>query len=62
LEICEEACRVEELRDEMEEERSWDEESVSRVGLRVVAMEPLEVMVFRDLVRRNWRTREEGEG
>ncbi len=46
----------------MEEERSWDEESVSRVGLRVVAMEPLEVMVFRDLVRRNWRTREEGEG
>ena len=29
----------------MDEERSWDEESVSLVGLRVVAIEPLEVMV-----------------
>jgi hypothetical protein len=56
LEICEEACRVEEeLRDEMEEESSWDDESVSRVGARVVAMEPLEVMVRCEFADKNWR-------
>ena len=46
MEIWEEVCRVEEeLREEMEDESRCDEESVSRVGARVVAMEPLEVMV-----------------
>ena len=39
----------------MEEERSCDEESVSRVGVRVVAMEPLEVMVDCDLAGGTWR-------
>ena len=54
MEIWEEACRVEEeLREEIEEESSCEEESVSRVGARVVAMEPLEVMVEVDLVGRN---------
>jgi hypothetical protein len=53
LEIWEEACRVEEeLRDDIEEESSCDEERVSRVGASVVAMEPLEVMVDRDLAAR----------
>jgi hypothetical protein len=40
------------LRDDIEEERSCDEESVSRVGASVVAMEPLEVMADRDLAAR----------
>ena len=52
----------EELRDEMEEERSWDDESVSRVGVSVVAMEPLEVMVSCDLAGGNWRKGKKGEG
>jgi hypothetical protein len=53
LEIWEEACRVEEeLRDDIEEESSCDEESVSSVGASVVAMEPLEVMVDCDLAAR----------
>jgi hypothetical protein len=52
LEIWEEACRVEEeLRDDIEE-RSCDEESVSRVGASVVAMELLEVMADRGLAAR----------
>jgi hypothetical protein len=64
LEICEEACRVEEeLRDEMEEESNWDDESVSRVGVSVVAMEPLEVMVSCDFAGGNWRKKEKrGKG
>jgi hypothetical protein len=62
LEICEEACRVEEeLRDEMEDS-SWDDESVSRVGESVVAMEPLEVMVSCDLAGRNWRKQKKRGG
>lgn len=60
MEIWEEACRVEEeLRDEIEES-SWEEESVSRVGARVVAMEPLEVMVDCDHSGRNWRKGRKG--
>jgi len=51
-----------ELRDEMEEERSCDEESVSRVGVSVVAMEPLEVMVDCDLAGGNWARRERKGG
>lgn len=40
FEICEEACReVEEEREEIEDVRSWEEESVSRVGESVVAIE-----------------------
>ena len=62
LEIWEEACRVEdELRDEMEEERSCEEDSVSRVGARVVAMEPLEVIVDCDLAGRSWGERKKGK-
>jgi hypothetical protein len=46
LEIWEEACRVvDEERDEMDEVRSCEEVKVSLVGLRVVAMEPLEAIV-----------------
>ena len=56
MEICEEACRAEvELKDEMEEDSNWDDESVSGVGVSVVAMEPLEVMMSCDLAGRNWR-------
>ena len=33
---------------EFEEERSCDDESVSLVGLRVVAIDPLEVIVRKD--------------
>lgn len=33
---------------EIEEERSCDDESVSLVGLRVVAIDPLEVIVRKD--------------
>lgn len=40
-------CRdVEEERDDIEEVSSCDEESVSRVGLKVVAMEPLEAIAI----------------
>jgi hypothetical protein len=63
LEIWDEACRVEEeLREEMLDVRSWEEESVSRVGASVVAMEPLEVMVRGDLVGRNWESGKKGKG
>ena len=49
MDIWDEAWRVEEvLREEMEEERSCDDESVSLVGLRVVAIDPLEVIVRKD--------------
>jgi hypothetical protein len=63
LEICEEACRVEEeLREEIEEESSWDDESVSRVGLRVVAMEPLKVMTKRIVPSLEGSGGKKGEG
>ena len=47
LEICEEACRVEEDREETDDESSCEEVKVSLVGLRVVATEPLEAIVVR---------------
>jgi hypothetical protein len=43
------------LREEMEEERSCDEESVSLVGLRVAAIDPLEVIVRIDFEDTSWR-------
>jgi hypothetical protein len=54
FEICDEVCREEVLfdRDEIEEVRSCDEDNVSRVGLRVVATELVEVMVLAPLQRR----------
>jgi hypothetical protein len=62
LEICEEAWRVEEvLREEMEEERSCDDESVSLVGLRVVAIDPLAVIVKIDFEDASWREERRGE-
>jgi len=45
FDICEEPC-LEECREEIEEPRSCCEEvRVSRVGVRVVAMEPMEAIV-----------------
>jgi hypothetical protein len=47
LEICEEVCREEEVdadRDEIDEEMSWDDDSVSLVGLRVVVTDAFEAM------------------
>jgi hypothetical protein len=45
----------------MEEERSCEEDSVSHVGARVVAMEPLEVIVDCDLAGRSWGERKKGK-
>ncbi len=45
----------------MEEERSCEEERVSRVGVRVVAMEPLEVIVDCDLAGKSWGKRKKGK-
>lgn len=45
LEIWEEACRVEEDREVTDDVSSCEEVKVSLVGLRVVAMEPLEAIV-----------------
>jgi hypothetical protein len=47
------------LREEMEEERSCDDESVSLVGLRVAAIDPLEVMRI-DFEDASWREEEKG--
>jgi hypothetical protein len=53
LEIWEEACRVVEgEREETDEVSSCEEVKVSVVGLRVVAMEPLEAIVDRGIC---WR-------
>ena len=63
MEIWEEACRVEEeLKDDIEEESSCDEESVSSVGASVVAMNPLEVMVDCDLAARIEEKKERKKG
>jgi len=48
------------LREEMEEDRSCDDESVSLVGLRVVAIDPLEVIVRIDFEDASWREEEKG--
>ena len=48
------------LREEMEEERSCDDESVSLVGLRVVAIDLLEVFVRIDFEDSSWREEEIG--
>ena len=48
------------LREEMEEERSCEDESVSLVGLRVVAIDPLEVIVRIDFEGANWRKEKKG--
>lgn len=55
LEIWEEACRVvEEEREEMDDARSCEEVKVSLVGLRVVAIEPLEAIYW--IGYGNWRS------
>ena len=48
------------LREEMEEERSCDDESVSLVGLRVVAIDLLEVIVRIDFEDSSWGEEEIG--
>ena len=50
MEICEEACRedVELESEETDDESNCDEDNVSLVGLRVVKIDPLEVMVLDD--------------
>lgn len=44
--ICDEVCR--EPREEIEEDNNCDDDRVSLVGLKVVAMDPTEVIVFYD--------------
>lgn len=41
----------------MDEERSCEEERVSRVGLRVVAIEPLDVIILVSLALGSWKER-----
>ena len=50
MEICEEACRedVELEIEETDDESNCDEDNVSLVGLRVVAIDPLEAIMLND--------------
>lgn len=63
LEICEEACREDvEFREDMEEVRSCEEVSVSRVGARVVAMLLVEVIVVDEIPETRIERKEKGTG